>query len=161
MSKRTQGGKKALMFLTVPRRERRPNIEGSFESVVWFHHREAIKRKAVKLDADIVAEFAIPKPSNRVDDPLFREMLHVISEQQIDYVLIYPDQPHRIREESALITTAINNAGAHVVSVTDFESVPEALQGILSVVADFDRFERREAQLRRKWERQNRAADAA
>jgi hypothetical protein len=158
MGKQVQGDKTALMFLTAPRWERRRNGGVPVESSVLFHQREAIKRKAEQLGADIVEEFATPKQSDLLTHPLFRDMLHVISDQGIAYVLIYPARPHRIYARSAAITAAIKRAGAQVISTQNVESVPEILHGILKKVNDSDVAARRDAQLRRQWKRQQKSA---
>lgn len=161
MANSARENKIALMLLTVPVWEHRPMADGSLESVQLFYKREAIKRKAAELDADIVAEFEIPKPAYLVNDPLFQEMLHVITEQQIDYVLIYPIRLHRMREESERMAAAINAAGARIFSAMGFEEIPEALQGILSMATATDRFKRIDAQRKAAWRRARRAKDAA
>jgi DNA invertase Pin-like site-specific DNA recombinase len=150
--------KKSIMFLTVPVREQRRYCDVPVERMSLSSQREAIKREATERNTTIVGEFVIPKPSNRVGDPLFRRMLDFISAQGIDYVLIYPDRPHRIYKESALIDAAINAAGAQVVSVQNVESVPDILRGILQALNDFDVAARRDALLRAKWKREQKAA---
>jgi len=105
-----------------------------------------------------VGEFVIPKPSNRVGDPLFRSMLDFISAQGANYALIYPDRPHRIHKESALIEAAINRAGAQVVSVQNVESMPDILRGIVQALNDLDVAARRDAQLRAKMKRKQKTA---
>jgi hypothetical protein len=160
MSKQVQGDKKALLFLTASRWERRRHSDVPVESPMLFHQREAIIRKAAQLDADIVEEFVIPKHSDLLTHPLFRDMLHVITNQGIDYVLIYPARPHRIRQRSAFITAAINIASAQVVSASDAAGVGDAAEFIVYLINDFDRFARRDAQLRRQRKRKNCAADA-
>ncbi|MGH3872387.1 MAG: recombinase family protein [Pseudonocardiaceae bacterium] len=161
MSRQAQSSKNALIFLMAPRWERRRKGDVPVESPVLFHQREAIKRKAEELDADIVKEFVISKQSDLLTNPLFREMLHVITGQGIDYVLIYPDRLHRDRERSAVITGAINLAGAQVVSASHMTGIAGEAEFILYMVNDFDRFARRDAQLRTKWKCAKRSADAA
>jgi hypothetical protein len=159
-----QGSKKALMFLTASRWERRRHGDVPVESSVLFHQCEAMKRKAEQLDADIIEKFAIPKQSDLLAHPLFRGMLQVISNQGIDYVLIYPNRPHRNRERSAVITAAINRAGAQVVSSQNVQNVtvlPEHLYEILAWLNDTNTTQRRDAQLRRQWERKKRTSQAA
>ena len=150
--------KKSIMFLTAPVREQRRYCDVPVEPLSLSSQREAIKRKAAERNADIVGEFVIPKPSNRVGDPLFRRMLDFISAQGVDYVLIYPDRPHRIYKENALIEAAIIQAGAQVMSVQDVDSVPDILRGLLSRLDSLDVSARRGAQLRAKWKRKQKAA---
>jgi Resolvase, N terminal domain len=150
--------KKAIIFLTVPVREQQRYCDFPGELRSLSSQREAIKRKATELNAGIVGEFVIPKPSNRVGDPLFRSMLDFISAQGVDYVLIYPNRPHRIHKERALIEAAINRAGAQVVSVQNVESMPDILRGILQALNDLDVAARRDAQLRAKRKREQKAA---
>ncbi len=150
--------KKAIMFLTVPVREQRRYRDVPVEPLSLSSQQEAIKRKAAELNATIVGDFVIPKPSHRVGDLLFRSMLDFISAQGVDYVLIYPDRPHRIYKESTLIEAAINAAGAQVISVQNVESVPDILRGILQALNDLDVAARRDAQLRAKRKREQKAA---
>ncbi|MGH8743477.1 MAG: hypothetical protein ACREUY_04285, partial [Burkholderiales bacterium] len=79
----------------------------------------------------------------------------------VDYVVIYPDRPHRIYKESALIEAAIIKAGAQLVSVHDVDSAPELLRGFLGKLCAWDVAARRGAQLKAQWTRKKRAADAA
>jgi hypothetical protein len=150
--------KKAITFLTVPVREQRRYCDVPVEPISLSSQREAIKRKAAERNTTIVGEFVIPKPSNRVGDPLFRRMLDFISAQGVNYVLIYPDRPHRIYKESALIEAAIIQAGAHVMSVQDVDSVPDILRGFLGKLNAWDVSARRDAQLRAKWKREQKTA---
>jgi Resolvase, N terminal domain len=145
--------KKAIMFLTAPVREQRRYCDVPVEPMSLSSQREAIKRKAAERNTAIVGEFVIPKPSNRVSDPLFRRMLDFISAQGVDYVLIYPDRSHRIYKESTLIEAAIIQAGAQVMSVQDVDSVPDILRGLLRRLNTLDFSARRDAQLRAKWKR--------
>jgi hypothetical protein len=103
--RRRKNHKKAFIYLTVPRND--PRRHCNVETWSLFHQCEVIKRKSAQLNADINAEFVIPKQFNLVTDPLFRQMLHVISTQGIDYVLIYPDRPHRIYKRSAKVARDI------------------------------------------------------
>lgn len=163
MSKSAQNRKKAIMYIAAPVRERRRYCDVSpVESSSPFCQREAIKRKAVEIGADIVGEFVIPKPSNEVSGALFRSMVETIRRDAIDYVLIYPEQPHRIREHSAKITEAINAAGAQLVSVIGgLVAGRGIIDFFLHCYGDIDKFNRRDAQLRAAWKRKKRAADAA
>jgi hypothetical protein len=110
-----------------------------------------------------VGEFAIPKSSNEVSGALFRSMLETIRRDAIDYVLIYPDRPHRIREHSAKITEEINAAGAQLVSVIGgVVTGGGIIDFFLHCYGDYlQKLDRRDAQLRAAWKRKKRAADAA
>jgi hypothetical protein len=155
--------KKALAYVAVsaPRKRAQGDDVTPVESSLFFNQREAIERKAVEIGADIVGEFVIPKPSNTVTGSQFRNMLDYISDHGVDYVVIYPDRPHRIYKESALIEAAIIEAGAQLVSVHDVDSVPELLRGFLGKLRALDAAARRDAQFKAQWKRKKRAADAA
>jgi hypothetical protein len=160
--RQVQDNQKALMLLTAARWERKGNYHVPVESSVLFHQREAIIRKSEELGIDIVEEFVIPKQSELLTNPMFRTMLRVILDRGIDYVLIYPARPHRIRQRSAVITAAINRAGARIISASQAAGIDDAAEFILYMVNDFDRFtRRRDAQLRQQRERTKRAPDAA
>jgi hypothetical protein len=97
MAKNMQNRKKAVVYFAVPRHVPRQFCDAPpDESSSLFCQREEIKRKAVELGADIVGEFVIPKPSNKVSETLFRSMLETIRRDAIDYVfdLPGPATPH-------------------------------------------------------------------
>jgi hypothetical protein len=160
MSEPTQGDTKALILLTALRWQRQQNVP--VDSPMLFHRREAIIRKADELGVDIIEEFVFPTQYDMVAHPLFSEMLYVIAQRRISYVVIYPERPHRNRERSAAIIAAINRAGAQVVSASDVTGIGELAEFFVYLVGDFDTYARqRDAQRKRQREQQKRETDAA
>lgn len=154
-----KGRKKAVVYMTAPTGNHRRYCDVPDESSTLYDQREAIKRKAAELNADIVGEFLIPRLSRpAAKEPLFRQMLNDISTQSIDYVIIYPRRINRIRERNMVITEVINQAGARVVSVSDMTGLTGYVDSILQMLSDLQTADRRDAQLRRKWKRQQNAA---
>lgn len=140
----TNQREKAIMYIAVPVQEQSrycdvPPVGSLFVSC----QREAIKRKVVETEADIVGEFVIPKPSNKATDPLFRRMVDTIKREAIDYVLIYPNRPHRIREQNKKIIDVINAAGAQLVSVNGgLVTGLDLVDFMLHCFGDLDKFNR-------------------
>jgi hypothetical protein len=116
------------------------------ETPLLFHQREAIHRKADELGADILEEFTFPKQSEMTEYPLFREMLTVVRDRGIDYVLIYRSYIVRERKLDAVIKRAINISGAQVISASDTVTAGEASEFIVNAIGDLHLFARREDQ---------------
>jgi site-specific DNA recombinase len=104
--------------------------------------REACRREADKLDAEVVDEYTdrgeSAKTANR---PALRAMLDQLEGNGADYVIVHKvDRLARNRADDVEIVMAIRKAGAQVVSVTEnIDETPSGLllHGIMSSIAEF------------------------
>jgi site-specific DNA recombinase len=104
--------------------------------------REACRREAENLDADVIEEYIdrgeSAKTANR---PALRAMLDRLTAEDIDYVIVHKvDRLARNRADDIEIVMAIRKAGAQLVSVTEnIDETPSGLllHGIMSSIAEF------------------------
>src|ERR1700683_695186 len=105
--------------------------------------REACRRKADSLDAEVVAEYIDRGESARsADRPRLKDMLAKLkADKDIDYVLVHKvDRLARNRDDDFSINLAIRAAGAQLVSATEnIEATPSGklLHGIMATIAEF------------------------
>jgi site-specific DNA recombinase len=105
--------------------------------------REACRRKADSLGAEVVAEFVDRGESARsADRPRLKDMLAKLkADKDIDYVLVHKvDRLARNRDDDFSINLAIRAAGAQLVSATEnIDATPSGklLHGIMATIAEF------------------------
>ncbi len=104
--------------------------------------REANRRKAGSLGAEIVEEFVDRGESARsADRPDLQRMLTFIAEHQVDFVIVHKvDRLARSRADDVAINLAIQKAKARLVSVSEnIDETPSGmlLHGIMSSIAEF------------------------
>ena len=104
--------------------------------------REACRRKAETLNADVVEEFMDRGESAKTTDREgLQAMLRRITQGGIDYVIVHKvDRLARNRADDALIALQIREAGAQLVSVSEnIDETPSGLllHGIMSSIAEF------------------------
>lgn len=104
--------------------------------------REANRRKAESLGADIVEEFVDRGESARsADRPDLQRMLAFIAEHRVDFVIVHKvDRLARSRADDVAINLAIQQANARLVSVSEnIDETPSGmlLHGIMSSIAEF------------------------
>jgi site-specific DNA recombinase len=104
--------------------------------------REACRRKAASLEAQVVAEFVDRGESARsADRPELQRMLRYLREQPVDYVIVHKlDRLARSRADDVAITAAIVASGSRLISVTEnIDETPSGylLQGIMSSINEF------------------------
>ncbi len=104
--------------------------------------REACKREADKLGAEVVDEYSDRGESAKTTKrPALRAMLDRLTRGDIDYVIVHKvDRLARNRADDVEIVMAIRQAGAQLVSVTEnIDETPSGLllHGIMSSIAEF------------------------
>jgi site-specific DNA recombinase len=105
--------------------------------------REACRRKADSLDADVVAEFIDRGESARsADRPQLKAMLAKLkTDKDIDYVIVHKvDRLARNRDDDFSINLAIRAAGTQLVSATEnIDATPSGklMHGIMATIAEF------------------------
>jgi site-specific DNA recombinase len=104
--------------------------------------RQACRRKAASLDANVLDEFVDAGESARsADRPELQRLLLFIAEYRPDYVIVHKvDRLARNRADDVMINIAIQQAGATLVSCSEnIDATPsgELLHGIMASIAQF------------------------
>ena len=104
--------------------------------------REANRRRALEISAQVVAEFLERgRPGTSIERPELQRMLRYIQEQPVDFVIVHKiDRLARNRTDDAAITKTILETGAHLVSTTEAISTTPSgrlLHGIMASIAEF------------------------
>jgi site-specific DNA recombinase len=136
-----QGRKTALLYLRVSTKEQ-AEMGGELEGFSIPAQRDACRRKAGDLDADVLEEFTERGESARsAKRPELQRLLRYLAENRVDYVIVHKvDRLARNRVDDVEINLAIQAAGARLVSVTEnIDETPSGvlLHGIMSTIAEF------------------------
>lgn len=131
----------AVSYLRVSTKEQAER-DGDPEGYSLPAQREANRRKAESLGADIVEEFVDRGESARsADRPDLQRMLQFIAENPVNFVIVHKvDRLARSRADDVTINLAIQQANARLVSVSEnIDETPSGmlLHGIMSSIAEF------------------------
>ncbi|MBK6439185.1 MAG: recombinase family protein [Candidatus Microthrix sp.] len=104
--------------------------------------REACRRRAETLDADVADEFVDRGESARSSDrPELQRMLTHVSDHSIDYLIVHKvDRLARNRSDDVTIHMALQAAGVRLVSCSEnIDETPSGmlLHGIMGSIAEF------------------------
>jgi len=115
------------------------NTDYDPEGISLPAQRAAIQRRAVELDAEIVAEFVEPGRSATTVDgrPVFQEMMaRLKAEQGIDYVIVYArSRLHRNSVDAAITKRDLRKAGVTLISIMDYTE-DSAIGDLVATVLD-------------------------
>jgi len=134
--------KRAALYLRVST-ARQASKGGEAEGYSIPAQREACRRKAAELGAEVVEEYVDAGASARsADRPALHALLDRLGEQRdIDYVIVHKvDRLARDRADDVKIGLAIHQAGAVLVSATEqIDDTPAGtlLHGIMAAIAEF------------------------
>jgi site-specific DNA recombinase len=131
----------AVVYLRVSTKEQ-AEMGGQAEGFSIPAQREACRRKAASLDADVVAEFVDRGESARsAKRPELQGLLRFVKSHPVDFVIVHKvDRLARNRFDDAEINLALRLAGAQLVSVSEaIDETPSGtlLHGIMSTIAEF------------------------
>ena len=131
----------AVSYLRVSTKEQAER-DGDPEGYSIPAQRDANRRKAEALGADIVAEFVDRGESARsADRPELKRMLQFVTSEPITYCIVHKvDRLARNRADDVEINLALTKAGARLVSATEnIDETPSGmlLHGIMSSIAEF------------------------
>ncbi|WP_036318649.1 recombinase family protein, partial [Microbacterium sp. B24] len=131
----------AVSYLRVSTKEQAER-DGDPEGYSLPAQREANRRKAESLGAEIVEEFVDRGESARsADRPDLQRMLKFIAENPVNFVIVHKvDRLARSRADDVTINLAIQQANARLVSVSEnIDETPSGmlLHGIMSSIAEF------------------------
>lgn len=131
----------AVSYLRVSTKEQAER-DGDPEGYSLPAQREANRRKAESLGADIVEEFVDRGESARsADRPDLQRMLQFIAENPVNFVIVHKvDRLARNRADDVSINLALQHAGVRLVSVSEnIDETPSGmlLHGIMSSIAEF------------------------
>jgi site-specific DNA recombinase len=131
----------AAIYLRVSTKEQAER-GGEAEGFSIPAQREACRRKAEQLGAEVVEEFIDAGESARsADRPSLQQLLDYVVDTGVDYVIVHKvDRLARNRYDDAVITARLQAAGAQLVSVTEnIDQTPSGLllHGIMSSIAEF------------------------
>ena len=131
----------AVSYLRVSTKEQAER-DGDPEGYSIPAQREANRRKADALGADIVAEFVDRGESARsADRPELKRMLQFVTSEPITYCIVHKvDRLARNRADDVEINLALTKAGVRLVSATEnIDETPSGmlLHGIMSSIAEF------------------------
>src|SRR3954454_19521863 len=131
----------AVIYLRVSTKEQAQR-GGAAEGFSIPAQREACRRKAEQLGAEVVEEFIDAGESARsADRPSLQALLRYVVETGVDFVIVH--KVHRLarnRYDDAVIPAQLQAAGARLVSVTEnIDQTPSGLllHGIMSSIAEF------------------------
>lgn len=132
---------KAVSYLRVSTKDQAER-DGDPEGYSLPAQRDANRRKADSLGADIVEEFVDRGESARsADRPDLQRMLKCISDTPVNFVIVHKvDRLARSRADDVSINLAIQKANAKLVSVSEnIDETPSGmlLHGIMSSIAEF------------------------
>lgn len=133
---------RALLYLRVSTAEQ-AHAENAAEGYSIPAQREACRRKAADLGAEVAAEFADRGESARsAARPGLQAMLARLAEQRdIDYVIVHKiDRLARNRADDVQIQLAIERAGAKLVSVSENVDDTPSGQLVRNIMADLAEF---------------------
>jgi site-specific DNA recombinase len=135
------GALRAVLYLRVSTKEQAER-GGEAEGFSIPAQRDACRRKAGALNADVVEQFVDRGESARsARRPELQRMLAYISENHVDYVIVHKlDRLARSRVDDVEINLALRGAGATLVSCTEnIDETPSGLllHGIMSSIAEF------------------------
>jgi site-specific DNA recombinase len=104
--------------------------------------REACRRKAAMLGADVVEEYVdLGESAKTADRPALQRMLERLKAHDIDYVIVHKiDRLARSRADDVTIGLALRAAGVKLASVTEnIDDSPSGklLHGIMASIAEF------------------------
>ncbi len=136
-----QGPTRALLYLRVSTKEQ-AEMGGEAEGFSIPGQREACRRKADSLGADVVGEFVDRGESARsANRPELQRLLVDIRENPVDYLIVHKvDRLARNRVDDVEINLALQKAGVQLVSATEnIDETPSGalLHGIMSTIAEF------------------------
>ncbi len=131
----------AVSYLRVSTKEQAER-DGDPEGYSIPAQREANRRKADSLGADIVAEFVDRGESARsADRPELQRMLQFVGSEPVAYCIVHKvDRLARNRADDVEISLALTKAGVRLVSATEnIDETPSGmlLHGIMSSIAEF------------------------
>src|SRR3954454_2317449 len=131
----------AVIYLRVSTKEQAQR-GGAAEGFSIPAQREACRRKAEQLGAEVVEEFIDAGESARsADRPSLQQLLRYVVDTGVDFVIVHKvDRLARNRYDDAVITAQLQAAGARLVSVTEnIDQTPSGLllHGIMSSIAEF------------------------
>lgn len=131
----------AVSYLRVSTKEQAER-DGDPEGYSLPAQREANRRKAESLGADIVEEFVDRGESARsADRPDLQRMLKFVVENPVNFVIVHKvDRLARNRADDVTINLALQQAGVRLVSVSEnIDETPSGmlLHGIMSSIAEF------------------------
>ena len=135
-------GKRAIIYLRVST-ARQASSGGEAEGYSIPAQREACRRKATELGADVVDEYVDAGASARsADRPALQALLDRLNEQKdVDYVIVHKvDRLARDRADDVAIGLTIHKAGAVLVSASEqIDDTPAGtlLHGIMAAIAEF------------------------
>lgn len=133
--------RRALIYLRVSTKKQAEK-DGDSEGYSIPAQREACRRKAAAMDAQVVGEFVDAGESAKTADrPALQGLLERVAEGDIDIVLVHKvDRLARNRADDVQITMALRTAGVQLVSVTEnIDETPSGrlLHGIMASIAEF------------------------
>jgi site-specific DNA recombinase len=136
-----QGAPRALLYLRVSTKEQ-AEMGGQEEGFSIPAQREACRRKAEQLGAEVIDEFVDRGESARsANRPQLQRLLAYVAKFAVDYVIVHKvDRLARNRVDDVQINLAFKQAGAQLVSVTEnIDETPSGilLHGIMSTIAEF------------------------
>lgn len=131
----------AVSYLRVSTKEQAER-DGDPEGYSIPAQREANRRKAETIGADVIAEFVDRGESARsADRPELQRMLEFIRDQPVTYCIVHKvDRLARNRRDDVTINFALQKAGVRLVSATEnIDETPSGmlLHGIMSSIAEF------------------------
>ena len=141
-SEERQGEEKvAVIYLRVSTKEQAEK-DGDPEGYSIPAQRDACRRRALSLGANVIAEFADKGESAKTSDrPALQAMLDRVAKGDIDFVIVHKvDRLARNRADDVQITLALKTAGVQLVSVTEnIDETPSGrlLHGIMASIAEF------------------------
>lgn len=136
-----QAPKKALVYLRVSSAQQ-AETDYDVEGFSIPAQREACRRRAAELEAEVEADFVDRGESARsADRPALQRMLARLEAGGIDYVIVHKlDRLARNRADDVEIAMRIKAGGAVLVSVTEnIDETPSGMlvHGIMSSIAEF------------------------
>lgn len=131
----------AVMYLRVSTKEQAEK-DGESEGYSIPAQREACRRKAQALHADVIEEFIDAGESAKsADRPNLQRLLEYVGQNKVDYVIVHKiDRLARNRNDDVMINIQLQSAGAQLVSCTEnIDETPSGklLHGIMASIAEF------------------------
>jgi site-specific DNA recombinase len=133
--------KRAILYLRVST-ARQASQGGEAEGYSIPAQRDACRRKAAAIEAEVVEEFVDAGASARsADRPALQALLERLKTGSVDYVIVHKvDRLARDRADDVAIGLAIHTAGATLVSASEaIDATPAGvlLHGIMAAISEF------------------------
>jgi site-specific DNA recombinase len=132
---------RAAIYLRVSTKEQAEK-DGDPEGYSIPAQRDACRRKAAALHADVVEEFLDAGESARsVDRPQLQRLLKFVAQEKLDFLIVHKvDRLARNRADDVMINLVLQQAGVTLVSCSEnIDETPSGvlLHGIMASIAEF------------------------